>query len=496
MNTLFCIGTFQAIANLPPLLAVAQAGDQVIFLDSQAVSKKQSSARLIKLLPANLHAQSLAIPDALPEIIEKIRNFLSTIAQDQKIYLIFNGGTKMASLAILEALRPYQPKIIYGQEQPCEYWQCGSDLKTVENFYYQSQGITLEQLLGSNEVEIFDNTHKLLYRYQNFYAQLPKDFGYVLADTMKIYEAYYKGKGNTPEGFLNFDDLLRFKSEELVTWQNILIDLVRQPLKEKAIMEGIYQATLNFLDVPEESQETYLRSALSNPQLVTVFQNNILIFLSKNYPSPQPNLIPKHESLKGFYNKFLSVLQLKTIAANASPTKIPIGNIFENAVAARTIDFLKQNKSYQNIIAEIWLQVKVAHKNKPEITIAEYDVLILLKNAVLLHLECKSGGFEQKDLDARQYVMQSSTSKLAKIYIVSPLFTDLQKNPCFAAMQKNVETFQNQRDTNYLFLTLPNQPNTFTYIDQSGEQKTVTVPTFEDSLKRILQPYLSTQPTH
>ncbi len=486
MNTLFCLGTFQAIANLPPLLAVAEAGDQVIFLDSKAVD----SQKIIRLLPKNLRTQTLKISDALPKIIEEVSNFLSTVPKEQSIYFIFNGGTKLSSLAVLEALRERAPSIIYGQEKPCEYWECESKLQEVKRFFYPTAGITLEMVLASNGVELFGSENKKIYSYQAIENIFSKNFSYKLADTIHFYDNYFdRFNNNAIREILSFDNLLKVNRKAIVSWQNVLIDLIQQPLKEKAIIEGVYQATLILLSLSEEEQRTYLEKALQDENLERVCQSNILIFLSKNYPSYQSKLISNYESLKGFYNKFLRALEITPVVPTGE--NLGIGRVFEEATAARTIDFLKNNPDFQKIISEIWLNVKICNQKNPETVTAEYDVLILLKNAILLHLECKSGSFKQKDIDARQYVMQGITSKLAKFYIVSPLFTNLQRKPYFASMLENFKALEKQRDTAYFFLTIPNQPNTFTYQDDE-QQKTVPIPTFEDSLKKILQPYLST----
>jgi hypothetical protein len=482
MNTLFCIGTFQAIANLPPLLAVAEAGDQVVFLDSSKVD----SQKIIPLLPKNLQAKAIKISDDLPKIIEEVRNFLSTIPEQQKIYLIFNGGTKLSSLAVLEALRERQPSIIYGQEQPCEYWQCDTKLTTIQTRYYQSPNITLEQLLASNGIQMSGSDALCLYQNGVFPQEtLARTFGYSFEETLNFYEK--RSRPQRPPGqFFSFDVLQEMAMEDCITWQNQLIAIAQENAQLNQKYEKMYRATLNLLSIQEAREKSdKLTVALNTPALTTV-ADNIYAFLKRNYPAKEKKLIPQATHLKGFYNKFLECLKIKTNVNAPS-----IGRVFEEATAARTIDFLKNNLDFQKIISEVWLNVKICNQDKTEIVTAEYDVLILLKNAILLHLECKTGDFTQKDLDARLLVMQESSSKLAKLFIVAPLFTQLSQSLYFAQMKKSFVTLTEQKKLKCFFLTLPNQPNTFTYQDDE-EKKTVSIPTFEDSLKKILQPYLST----
>jgi hypothetical protein len=55
--------------------------------------------------------------------------------------------------------------------------------------------------------------------------------------------------------------------------------------------------------------------------------------------------------------------------------------------------------------------------------LAQFDVLLVLKNGILWHLECKTFTTHQKDLDARLFTLQRAGSQLARMAVCAPLLT-------------------------------------------------------------------------
>jgi hypothetical protein len=183
-----------------------------------------------------------------------------------------------------------------------------------------------------------------------------------------------------------------------------------------------------------------------------------------------------------------------------SPDIHPFGNHFgykfEAQVARRVFDWLQRNGGY-DIVRSAWMNVKVARRNRQrepvaephaggkgkrkrraqeQEAIAELDILLVLKNAVLLHIECKSGGKSRKDLLARVLTLRQTASLAAQMAVCMPIDTEqIGWRDKYSANARSLEKFK------IFFMPFLRTA--------SSLPPHCSVPTLEQSLDSFLAPY-------
>lgn len=70
--------------------------------------------------------------------------------------------------------------------------------------------------------------------------------------------------------------------------------------------------------------------------------------------------------------------------------KRQFGKWFEGAVANRVVDLLLNRPELAVPVVGVWCNVEIAIPESPEVVDSEFDIAILLCNATLLHIECKT----------------------------------------------------------------------------------------------------------
>ncbi|MBL8343981.1 MAG: hypothetical protein JNN03_00920 [Rubrivivax sp.] len=159
----------------------------------------------------------------------------------------------------------------------------------------------------------------------------------------------------------------------------------------------------------------------------------------------------------------------------------PLGNRLEAAAAARVLDALDRHPPWAAAVSEVWMKVSVAASRRPEHAAAEYDVLLVLKNALLLNIECKAGTIDNKDLDARTAVQGRAVSALAEMWVCSLLPTAKADAPWFETAHQTRQKVLAQ-NRNHLPFTWSGQPRRYTYQDEVFE-----CPSFEETLESLMR---------
>ncbi len=159
------------------------------------------------------------------------------------------------------------------------------------------------------------------------------------------------------------------------------------------------------------------------------------------------------------------------------------GARFEEVVAGRVLRFLKSHPKIANIIREVRCNAKTRD--------AEWDIVLVLTNGILVVLECKAWSAQKKDMDARIQVLQRASSTLARMYLVAPLFPEHADKSWFPEMHDNhhnmrrlglpmlsftLETATEGHPAKYI---VPRRKNDFKWPDA-----------FEHSLEKMLLPYV------
>src|SRR5262249_11028702 len=117
-----------------------------------------------------------------------------------------------------------------------------------------------------------------------------------------------------------------------------------------------------------------------------------------------------------------------------------IGTAFENAVARRVYCWLEAAK--HPAVQSAWRNVKV-YRGEPD-PVAQLDVVLVLKNGLLLHLECKSFTVDLKDLNSRLYVLQQAGSLGARMAVCAPVLTGFAAQEWFSGQHERRLWFERQ----------------------------------------------------
>ncbi|MDW8312672.1 MAG: hypothetical protein RMK02_08040 [Burkholderiales bacterium] len=166
----------------------------------------------------------------------------------------------------------------------------------------------------------------------------------------------------------------------------------------------------------------------------------------------------------------------------------PLGAPFERAVQARFMRWLRESPA-RAIVQEVRANVKIESQMRPGIVESELDLLIMLRNGILLAIDAKAGDIdENKDLDARLLNLQASTSQLAQMAICAPLYTMCFAEPWFKLQHEVRERVLTVGRMRFLPFTFEGQPESYIWPPdalnepQPDAPKTIAVPSFEAAL--------------
>ncbi|MFQ3651720.1 MAG: hypothetical protein SNJ75_15455, partial [Gemmataceae bacterium] len=126
MNLFVLVSTGQKVANLPPVLELAQTGDRTLWIVSEearkrnwtsgprAVLEKAGLVTMTEIVVPHVNDPSLLTTQLKPTVDSLIDQFTS-------VYLVTNGGTKHTPIGLLNAFQTLSPMLLYGDERPAVY---------------------------------------------------------------------------------------------------------------------------------------------------------------------------------------------------------------------------------------------------------------------------------------------------------------------------------------------------------------------------------------
>jgi hypothetical protein len=141
-------------------------------------------------------------------------------------------------------------------------------------------------------------------------------------------------------------------------------------------------------------------------------------------------------------------------------------------------------------VQSAWLNVAVAREAMPHKPSVDFDVLLVLRNGVLIHLECKSAEVDVRDLDARIFRLQQTSSRVARLAVVLPLFTRQAGAVWFNHLCDRRYEIE-QADIPVLPFTWPGQPAAYNTPALEAADP-IPCPTFEAALEALLARYRAT----
>jgi hypothetical protein len=505
------IVTGQNVANFPPILERAKPGDKVLWLESPHAAKlnwRQPAEQVLKKAQVEM-LPPLPVPEEVSVVIwgDWLRESVAQCRQQGwRPVLVLNGGHKLMALILSEVWRDLQPTLIYNFDRPAALWISESGLHGPSQLQpYRQHRLDLEDVLTLNHYQLHDRPSP----------------GCVWSDYQPA-----KAFGNLPatEQSIRMVETLVAQSSNGQRWRPLLEWLPEAQLSQ-AIARGLpecWMANVCYFAVRQQPNEQVYKSmyhgalkVLKSLNLLCLLEDWEFAYYDEMVQHVERNklqtwqqelwgLVPRLSAKKTkqtltpdlLGTVFLKVCEqvyvvapdVSSSVAEPAPARSS-GQQFELAVARRVAEFLKDNLPAKQIVQSVYAGVKVSPVQEPHSVAAELDVLLVLKNGILIHIECKTGIWNRKDLDARLTNLRRLGSSIAVLAVCAPLFTDDKDFNLMRGHDTRIKLEKSQ-EIRYLPFTKPGQPRHYTITGETGEEQTYEVEPFEQALFRLLQPYL------
>lgn len=454
MNLFVIVSTGQKVANLPPVLELAQPKDEVVWIESQEAHQRGWTSAPQKILKRSGLRTRKVVPVAYINDPWQLAQTLKPVAEAcqgvyERVYLVTNGGTKHTPLGLYWGFSCLSPWLLYGEERPAAYSLLQPDREGQTQLApYTRHHFDLPDILTVN------------------------GYGFALGDP----------------GLRIWPDTL---PHEIASEPYGLDEAYTYRLHEQHAAWGRYKAysKSRYKDYSPENENPSRSPPVRFEDLETLVPKAYATWLSNcyawRYALNQQSLCNLyHSTLKLANQARLAMIQR---AASQQPPQDMLGNALEAAVARRVHAW--QERHRHTGVQSIWTGVKIAREQKPEIVEAEFDILIVLKNGVLFHLECKSAEVRIREMDANTRRLQQAGSQLARTVVVSPLYTQCASQAFFHDQCHNsLRLLEHFGPQGVLFFTMVNQPTEFTRNSEDGPMS-MTCPAFEERLTELLKPY-------
>jgi hypothetical protein len=415
------ISTGQNITNLLPILELAEGGDRVLWIESAKAQKDHWSDEPLKVLERHGvgSIETVQLPDdSGGAVYQALAGRVARLPK--RVYLVGNGGTKPQMLAATAALEGHLQEFLYNHDDECvlERYQ-GKPLGPVSSLPYRRHGLDLGDVLQCRGMRIKSGGERCIWPNPDPQSSLP---GYgtdasVTRDHHRRIWDWERQRLEPPSRRLDFKDAERFAPEQVAS---------------------LKRAILSACGCPDEQP-------LACSALETVY--NSAHKLSKLAAEKQPKRTPLEEAPD-------------------------IGRELEEAVAARLLNWLRDRPEFAAIVQSVWQNVTVCRHTENEAN-QELDVVLMLKNARLFHLECKSFKTTLKEMDASLGVLQRNTTQLAAMAICVPSYPEFMQDEWCGKLAESVALMKKWRQFRVIEFTL------------HGRQ-----PSFEDALEQWLKPWL------
>lgn len=474
MQLFVAVATGQNVANLPPILELAEPNDVVLWVESPTARSQSWAAGASSVLRQHeLDVLEPAIQvDHLNDPAQLSRACQAwwlaqrgSYGQKCRLVLVMNGGTKLTPLGLWNGFvdaggedGPLPAERIiaaYGNDRPAELWLFDSGVLASPRIRpYQRHRLDVPDILraAGYEVDGAGSPSKLWPR-----VSLPAEiagqrYGIDRAFTRELHEEHYRWsavESNDDDGIPSFDQAWNVLPEErLAGWKKSVWQIHRSMLRQEWPRQK------------DGSVDDWLRSG-------NTAQWKALYSQVKNLAAETAVRIAKRH-----------------VALPA----VRLGPCLEQAVARRTWEWLQQGHK-REIVQSLWTNVAVQPAGARGPSSAEFDVMLALKNGILIHIECKTVTASRKDLQARLQNLQSAGSRLAQMAVCAPLFTEFVDETWFAPLHTLRSKISDAAGFPVIPFTLPGQPPQYETMGTEGTQRH-SCPTFEEALENLLKPYI------
>ncbi len=440
------LSTGQNIANVLPILELAEPGDRVLWIESATAARRGWSEGALQVLADQYGADVIreTLVDDEPASVFRLLAGHPALATAERRCLILNGGTKPQMLAAQAALGPVGLEWAYNLEAPCglERFPAGA-ADTARPAVYARHRVDLPDILRCGGREIERGTGERIW--PGVWREPAPSYGRDPALTAATHAAWhvYKRWGKVQEG--------------------------------------------------QEHEECLEKAAARNPELATRVPYDELPTLVPKRMRSFKRVIGRGREVndvmaREIYNSSqgLALAGREAWLRRGVQSPPDVGMDFEGAVRARVLGWLDGRPDYAGLMQSVWRNVKVCRSEDQRGSLAEIDCGLVLRNGVVLNLECKSYEADLKDLNSRLAELQRAASRPAEMAVCMPLFTGFADQGWFAPMAARAEKLRAWRYFQLLPFTLEGQPES--YKDFRGEE--VRVDTFEQALEAWLRRYL------
>lgn len=437
MQLFVLVSTGQKVANLPPVLELAQPGDQVLWIESEEAHLRDwttgprqvledAGLQTEAILPVSQLNDPYALKSTLEPVVDSLANRFTSV------YLVTNGGTKHTPIGLLAAFQSLSPKLLYGDERPAVHsmYPFGFVAPPQVSPYRRHQ-LDLPSILRVNGYLLsIASEHQIIWPGELSHEIVEERYGKDEAYTCQLHCDHFRWASVSSK-----PDRVRF--EEICS-----------------LVPGAYQRWVRTVQ--------QLSFALNLQNLSCIYNGTLNLADSAMHAAAR-------------------------VASGAVAPNARLGDSLERAVARRVRAW--QVEHQHPAIQSIWMGAKISREATPHIVEAEFDILIVLKNGVLVHLECKSANVETRQVDANTHRLRQAGSALARSVVVIPIFTQHSHEEWFLNMHKVRKTLEEQiGPQNVLLFTLPGQPEEYEVV-VDGMIERQRCPSFEQGLEALLRPY-------
>ncbi len=356
--------------------------------------------------------------------------------------IVGNGGTKPQSMALYEALRADTPAILYSLDRPCQLqWFSGGPGAPVRNEAYATTPLRLEDVLALRGMRLNTPTEALwregkLTPQARLLAAVNKGYGFETAATFELHDQH-------------------------------------------ALREAERRMSVTAVSLPR-----WAHLEQTSPDEAVRFVRAYAHAVRR----PSERVLPQERTqVSSLFNAAAGILE-RSQRPRSAQTAPPLGAAFEQALAARLSRLLTSPDLPTGQILGIWRNVKVDSPTEPGVIQLEADLLILLKNGLMLAIEAKSHTAETKELDARLTNLQRAGSQLARIILCSPLYTAALEREWFKTHHEFAQRVRRHGLT-HLAYTLPGQQGRYEMPTGEGQTQEYSVEDFEAACRRLIADY-------
>jgi hypothetical protein len=479
--------TFQNGANTIPIYYEADPGDDVIWIESESCRKNN----IIKNSHKVLNPIGVRIKEVIPldnrsvsnpnNITADLFDYLTPgrIKNYGEIIVLVGGGTKPTSIALFyAALYLYRN---YDDVKVRTYYLNYSPIEKIEFDFekqqFQSKDLVIKRALKLNQIfEIYGisiNTEPVKGK--------PTSWK-LFIQNRKLVNEWHKIM-SIPPSIVGSSDKIHFY--QMIDFFPPFRKSMKDSLDRNLLKTQIFKKLDKKLD--EHRNESLkvnwkkLKSIIT--EIKSIHYRDIYNAFSKHLSDSNKKIFSV-EINENVVKQLKSIGWIREKADNTMIRRKDIGlsygTEFERMVKGRFDDYLSKKDNVSSIISDIQTNVFLYNNNG---TIAEHDIILLLKNGVAISLECKTHEFGIKDASARVMRLTQASGSISEFIVIAPFFPSLDKT--YFMVQHNLKISVNELGIKFIGFGPERTKKEYMFDDLVYANES-----FEKGLDRLFKPYL------